>query len=143
MSGRDFQKSKVYGWEKNHIAPFDKQKIAFENIAMIVDYVWKNEGYFYPPKVHPIAKQHTSAQATGIRDRLEFQPYGNYTWIILHELAHTLTSDIEGDHDGHGPKFVGVYMHLVNKYIGINILALMASANDCGVKFDLNAKVWL
>lgn len=143
MSGRDFQKSKVYKWEDKFIRPFDKQEISFDNIQMIVDYVWKQEGYNYPPKVKRIAKQNTKALATGSRLNLEFHDKGIYTWVILHELAHALTSNLEYENDGHGPEFVGVYMKLVNKYIGINLLALMASANDYGVKYDLSGKAWI
>lgn len=137
---RDFQRELVYEWERKIIAPRDTGLLAFENIAPVVNYVWSSEGLDYPPKVKPIDKRNKTAQATGSRLNLHFQETGNYTWIVLHELAHALTCDIDNNSNWHREDFVGVYMKLVDKYLHINSLLLMASAKDMGVKFNTNAE---
>ncbi len=37
-------------------------------------------------------------------------------FTMLHELAHYITDYTWVGHGGHGPKFVGVFMHLLDKY---------------------------
>jgi hypothetical protein len=34
---------------------------------------------------------------------------------VLHELAHTCTITVDGDEDGHGPDFMGVYLQLLDQ----------------------------
>lgn len=35
---------------------------------------------------------------------------------LMHELAHYIADSTWCGHHGHGPKFVGIYMHLLDKY---------------------------
>lgn len=46
----------------------------------------------------------------------------------------------EGYLDWHGPIFVGNYIRLLEKYMRIPRLHLIASATAAGLDFDLNAK---
>ena len=39
---------------------------------------------------------------------------------ICHEMAHVIT-DQKGMMDGHGPNFCGVYLHLVKKFVGLEL----------------------
>lgn len=42
--------------------------------------------------------------------------HGKNMFTLLHELAHYITDYTWVGHSGHGPKFVGVFMHLLDKY---------------------------
>jgi hypothetical protein len=53
-------------------------------------------------------------------------------------------SSVSFDPDGfcsspHGPEFVGIYMRLLEKYMGLNLLVLMATANNSKVDFNVMA----
>jgi len=40
-------------------------------------------------------------------------------WCLLHELAHAMTSHVDGRSDGHGPLFMGVYVNLLCATCGL------------------------
>ena len=131
---KDFQKSKVYKWEDAVIAPKDQGIVSFENIQNIVNYVWRGEGLDYPPQVLPLSRQCKKVIGTGERLNLHFRETGVPTWVIIHEISHAMSVDL------HGEQFVGNYMRMISKFMGVNLLYLMASAKDMGVKFNVGAK---
>ena len=137
---RDYQKSRVYKWEDTHVDPLDKSRVEFKNIQAIVDYIWGELGLLFPPKVKAISPQ---SNYLGYATRLNVKFHENKTtptWIIIHELAHSLTSTVDGDSDRHGPNFVGVYMKLLDKFIpGANLIMLMTTAKLSKVDFDVSA----
>jgi hypothetical protein len=136
---RDYQKAKVYAWEQkvaNTIAHQNRTTVKFENAQTVVDGVWLAMSLLYPPNVVPIAKQERRAWAKADRTKV-YLPAEIPTWVLLHELAHSMTMDIEGYGDRHGPRFVGMYMRLLEKFLGVSLLMLMASANIEGVKYDI------
>ncbi len=137
---RDYQKSRCYAWENRHVGPVDHSEVAFKDIQAIVDYIWDKEGLKYPPRVVEMnPRKH--AMGTGSRTQLEFKIDRTVpTWVIIHEVAHSLTSDLESSIDGHGPVFVGAYMKLLDKHIpGLNLPVLMHTANISKVKFTMIA----
>jgi hypothetical protein len=138
---RDFQRSKVYDWEKEVISPLDKSLVEYKDIQSIVDYIWDKEGYKYSPKVFPLARQNKKAFATGNRNKLHFkQDIKTPTWVIIHELSHSITCDIEGTSNRHGADFLGVYINLVAKYLNISFVMLTYTAEQAGLKYNLSAK---
>lgn len=63
------------------------------------------------------------------------------TWVIIHELAHSLTTDLELGSALHGPDFVGVYMRLLDRFIpGANLVMLMTTAKAMKLDFNIMAK---
>jgi hypothetical protein len=135
---RDSQRSSVYDWESTHIAPHDKNLIPFDQIKLIVDWIWAEEGLKYPPLVEIMPKQkHASGDAT--RTCVRFQPQ-TYTWIILHELSHSMTANCEGENNGHGALFLGVYMQMASKYLHIPYSELMNSAMAVGLRVKMDAR---
>ena len=42
--------------------------------------------------------------------------HGKNMFTMLHELAHYIADYTWVGHGGHGPKFVGIFMHLLDKY---------------------------
>ena len=134
---RDIQQKKVYNWEDTFVHPKDKKIIPFGQIISIVNYVWQNEGLDNPPKVEQMPKQARNFRATGSRYRVRFSYKGEFTFIILHELSHSLINDIDGNAYGHGPKFVGIYMYLLSKYGKIPFAELMYTTSRCNVEYEL------
>lgn len=53
---------------------------------------------------------------------------------LLHELAHYITDDTFKGHEGHGPEFCGVYMHLLDKYRLLPSIAFRALAGKWKVR---------
>lgn len=48
--------------------------------------------------------------------RLNRAFHGAHMVVLLHELTHYITDRIYKGHEDHGRQFVGVYMHLLDKY---------------------------
>jgi hypothetical protein len=137
----DYQKSRCYKWEDRHVAPLDQSKVPFSNIQAVVDHIWADLGYQYPPKVRPMPKQ-KAAQGDATRLTVRFpEDRSTPTWVIIHELAHSLTSTIDEGSALHGPDFVGVYMYLLDRFIpGANLVMLMTTAKMMKVNFNIMAK---
>jgi hypothetical protein len=135
---KDYQKSKVYAWEDSVIAPLCKGAVPFDKAQAFVDGVWLAHGWSYPPLVSRMPKQATATVATGNRAEVRL-PAVAPDWVILHELAHTLTSDHDGRSDLHGAEFVGVYIKLLERVLNIPTLMTMYTLKQAGVKFNLAA----
>jgi hypothetical protein len=134
----DYQKSKLYKWEQTHVNPVDTAYVPFDNIQNVVNHIWKEMGLEYPPRVKPMPKQVTKWAGDANRLVIRFPEHGAKTVTIIHELAHSMTADLDGASMQHGPGFVGVYMRLLDKFIpGLNLLVLMHTANEMGVKFNI------
>lgn len=136
---RDYQRQRVYDWENGVILPFSSQQVLFKDAQAFVDGVWLKHGWLYPPKVTLIAKQAHKIFAKGSRAEIKIRPI-TPAWIILHELAHTLTSDIDGKTDKHGPDFVGVYIKLLESVLNIPVPMCMFTLTERNIKFNLGAK---
>lgn len=142
---RDFQKSKVYRWENANIAPHDKSRVSFDQIQEIVNYVWEGEGLKYPPRVEPFPKQVTTKCGDATRLVIRFHEEElTPTWVVLHEIAHSLTSTHDGERmDRHGPDFVGIYMQLVEKHLGIPQAVLWHTASMEKVKYNIGSQAYI
>lgn len=130
---RDLQVNKVYSWEKQNIAILDKNLVPIQNIQGIVNWIWGNEGLQYPPHVEELPAQFKKTAADATRFTIRFKKQ-TYTWIILHELAHSMTSDYENNSNWHGSLFMGVYIYLLAKYLNLNYETLKENARNFGLK---------
>ena len=138
---RDLQRSRVYAWEDAVVAPWGASAVAYEKAQMLVDGVWLGEQLLYPPKVQPMPRQARRTWATGSRTTIRLpQDRPTPIHVILHEVAHALSSTFDGDTDAHGPDFVGLYMGLLDRWLGIPTPLLMFTAGQHGVTFNLAAK---
>lgn len=138
MAKFDAQKRKLYRWERAVIAPYDGTgDVAFENIQSIVDYVWEELGKEYPPKVVRIQR---NADCWARASRMELQVPNRYagipTWVILHELAHCLTSNSDGESHHHGARFLGVYMMLAKRFLGADEEVMFQTALAGELEFN-------
>ena len=77
------------------------------------------------------------ADATRLRLRL---PEALPSWVLLHELAHALTSTAEGTADGHGPCFMGLYLQLLERYLRLPAASLLPSLRKALIEVDLAAR---
>lgn len=132
-SCRDHQKSKAYSWE-DQIHNKDTTIVPFDELQPLVDYVWKEAGFEYPPKIRKMPEQRTGAIADATRfDIRVHEDKGLKTTVLLHEIAHSMTRG-----ESHGPRWVGCFMILLERHCRMNLLDLMISAKRSGVKFDLS-----
>ena len=135
---------RCYRWEEKHIHARDQSVVPFDQAQSIVDYVWSKAGLMYPPKICPISENAKKTWANASRLRIRIPKSGIKTTVLLHEIAHSMTSDALGASDHHGPRFVGVYMRLLCEHIPTFQLAqLMYTAKLESVDFNLDGPTHL
>ena len=127
----DYQKSRVYAWENNFPSG---GTIKFEYTQSIVNHVWEDNGLHYPPIVMPF----NSTKFLGKANRTGIKLGANPTLqTILHEVAHSMTSDLYGNSDKHGPDFVGIYIKLMHKHMNVDLFHMLklAAVNNIAVNY--------
>jgi hypothetical protein len=99
----------------------------------MVNAIWSEMGLRYPPAVVALPKQ--ASRTVGRADRLSIA-LANETpsWCLLHELAHAMTSHVDGRSDGHGPLLMGVYVKLLVRYLRLDQQLLCDSLQQAGVE---------
>ena len=135
---RDTQRRKLYNWEDSFVAPRDTSQISYQQAQGIVDAIWAEMGLLYPPKVEPLPRQARSLLADANRLSIRL-PAVSPSWWLLHELAHAMTSTYDGQSDGHGPTFVGIYAQLLTRYLRVPLDAILRSLNDADIGIDRHA----
>ena len=139
MSGRDRQRAWVYAWEDRVVAPHAPDLIPFPAAQAMVDAIWAEMGLRWPPKMERLPPQATAHQADASRLRLRL-PEALPSSIALHDLTHAMTSTAEGGTDGHGPRFMGLYLQLLERYLRLPAATLLPSLQEAGIKVDLAAR---
>ena len=139
MTDRDRQRSKVYAWEERFVAARDQTSIRFAQAQGMVDAIWAETGLRFPPKVERLPRQArcTFADATRLSIRL---PASSPSWWLLHELAHVMTSTADGQSDGHGPKFMGLYVKMLARYLRMPVEASLMSLEAADIAVDMRAE---
>lgn len=120
----------VYRWEDEIVRPYDTNKITIDTAQLIVNHIWEREGRKHPPQV--VLKRRGNADATRLKIRLPENML--YTWIVIHELSHSLTSNADGASNGHGAWYMQVYTRLLSTYVDIPLPLLYYTANEKGIK---------
>ncbi len=135
---RDHQRSKVYAWEGQFVARHDGSLVHFAQAQGMVDAIWAEMGLRFPPKVTPLPRQSRCTVADA--DRLTIRlPETGPSWLLLHELAHAMTSTYDGWSDGHGPTFMGLYVQLLTRYLRLPKDALLQSVYAADIEIDTRA----
>ena len=130
--GRDRQRALVYAWEDRMVAPRDKSTLPYTAAKDMVGAIWADLDLRYPPKVERLPGQARRLQADGSRLLVRL-PQTMPSWLLLHEMAHALSSTHEGASDGHGPAFMGLYIQLLGRYMRWCRDELLHSAKADGV----------
>ncbi len=134
----DYQKSRLYSWEQVHVNPVDRQLVPYDNVQNVINHVWSEMGLLYPPRVTPMHKNVTKWAGSANRLVVNIPEHGATTITILHEIAHSMTMDLEGAGFQHGPGFVGVFMRLLDRFVpALNLPVLMFTASQMNVKFNI------
>jgi hypothetical protein len=135
---RDHQRSRVYAWEESFVAPHDSSSVAFAQAQGVVDAIWADMALWFPPKVMRLPRQArtTVADATRLLIRLADT---TASWCLLHELAHAMSSTHDGESDGHGPRFMGLYAQLLIRYLRVPPDVLGKSLHDANIEVDMDA----
>lgn len=136
---RDSQRGKVYSWEKKVIAPTGNgSKISIDIARGMVNAIWREMGLRHPPIVDHLPKQ-SRFQGSANRACISLQEYVE-SWVVLHEIAHSMTSTHDHLSAHHGPIFVGVYIILLEKYLRLDRCFLLDSLQQNGIRIDENAR---
>lgn len=151
MKTRDSQRSAVYAWEKASIPEFygiqPKRAPTVEDVVPFVERVWRSERgrYGLAKRPAPEVKGGRGAASYGLRS-IRLAPWARTSKpVILHEIAHSLDVRVSPARKmtkrggGHGPRFVGIYIGLLARHLGLDAEALMAQADDRGVRYDVRA----
>ncbi len=134
-SARD---ERVYAWENRVVAPLDRSVVPFGQMQALVDHVWAQEGLAWPPRMRP-RKATRATLATGSRLAIE-APETLPSWVLLHEVAHAMTSTADGAGAGHGPDFVGVYVRLLVRYSRLDENMLSRTLAEAGIAWNPDAR---
>lgn len=132
MSRDDRAARRLYAWEDAVIAPRDRSLVPFARLQALVDHVWAAEGRRWPPRVHPLPKQARRTVARASRTAIEAPPELP-SWVLLHEIAHALTAEVDGSHAGHGPDFVATYVRLLVRHARLDAALLDATLVEAGI----------
>jgi hypothetical protein len=139
MKSRDRQRARVYAWEEQAVAPHGRDLIPFSAAQAMVDSIWTDLGLCWPPKVERLPRQARTLRADASRLIIRM-PDALPSYLLLHEIAHALTSTAEDGTDGHGPAFMGLYLQLIMRYLRLPEEELICSLNDAGIRYDRSAK---
>jgi len=139
----DYQRSAVYRWEDKHVHSKDTGTIPFDQAQAIVDFVWARAGLSYPPKIRELARNARCTAANATRLNINIPIVGIRSTILLHEIAHSMTSDAASKRThAHRPRFVGVFMNLLCDLIPtFNLDELKSTATADGVEFSFEGPI--
>lgn len=135
----DRQRARVYAWEDAVVTVADDSVVPFPLAQGMVDAIWSELGLRFPPKVEQLPRQSRRLKGDGSRLRLRL-PDLIPSWLLLHEVAHALTSSVDGESDGHGPAFMGLYVHLLERYLRFPSATMIESAREAGIAIDPEAR---
>jgi len=132
---KDYQRKRVYAWENAVVGPRCPTTVPYCNGQTYIDGVWLANGWLRAPRVVPLSKQATATMAKANHGQVYLPRHRALpAWVLLHELSHSLTDD------AHGPRFVGIYLSLLERVEGLSRLMLMYSLKDARVDYDLGAQ---
>lgn len=153
---RDSQRSAVYAWERAAVPEFFPKFQAnvpkVEEVVPFVERVWRAERgrYGLAKRPAPVVTGGRGAASYGLQ-KIRLAPWARASQaVILHEVAHSLDTRVIRDYfgknpsrkkkgGGHGPRFVGIFIGLLARYLGLDADALMAHADERGVRYDVRA----
>lgn len=127
----DRQRARVYRWEQRVVFPGRDARIDLETCRALVEAVYRwaeadraAEPGWAPPRV---TDGRGRRHACGSREVIKLPRWARSAPIVLHECAHGLAPD------GHGPRFVAAYAALLERFLGMDGVALRASLEAAGI----------
>lgn len=137
MRKRDTQRARVYAWERKVTRELGVQMstgfMSLEECGAFIARVWpKERGRYGLPrrKVPDLQRVHRGqTRAISHGGAVSLPRWARNPWVILHELAHELARTFD-----HGPRFTGVLIGLVSRWMGLDPDQLLVSAEEACVK---------
>lgn len=130
----DFQRVRVYDWEKDIIYPRGAI-MTWTACKRFVNRVWRKFGDGAVPKLVDNQRYLDPVSLGGMIHLPPAYPSCRMKPILLHEIAHELTSD------WHGPHFVSTYIDLCAEFLGMNHRSLCDTARRYGVTVGNGARL--
>lgn len=122
---RDYQKTKVYRWERAVIreSGLENLKLTFDQSVALVEEIFFTYGKEAPEVIEKRALKKFSYSYHDGSIGLA-KEWGNNKKVVIHEAAHSLLT-LNGFASGsvispHGPEFVAVYVELLELFLGID-----------------------
>jgi hypothetical protein len=128
---RDFQRSRVYRWEAQHVFPHAGERLPLARCRALVEeaYRWFEAPGPDPAWAPPVVTEGRGRRhACGSREAIKLPLWARTRAVVLHECAHGMAAD------RHGPGFVAVYALLLERFAGLDRAHLLASLAASGVK---------
>ena len=121
------------------MAPRDRTTIDFAAARSMVDAIWSDMDLRYPPAVERLSRRATVTIASANRLSLSL-PDRTPAWCLLHEIAHAMSTEVDGRSDGHGPVFMGLYVRMLVRYLRFDEVCLLASLREAGISTARDAR---
>jgi hypothetical protein len=121
------------------VAPRDRTTIEFAAAQSMVDAIWSDMDLRYPPAVERLSRRATATIASANRLSLSL-PDQIPAWCLLHEIAHAMSTTVDGRSDGHGPVFMGLYARMLVRYLRFDESDLLISLRDAGIQIERDAR---
>jgi hypothetical protein len=128
----DFQRARVYRWEQAHVLPLAPSQLELAACRALVleAYRWAEAGHagqagWKPPEV---TDGRGRRHACGSREVIKLPRWARTRPIVLHECAHGLAPD------KHGPRFVAVYVDLLERFMGLDKEELLRTLGTAKIK---------
>lgn len=121
---RDFQRARVYRWEAEHVFPHAGERLSLDQCRTLVEeaYRWRERPGPDPSWKPPLVTDGRGRRhACGSREVIKLPRWSRTRAIVLHECAHGMADD------QHGPKFVGVYVELLQHFAGLDRQQMLAT----------------
>jgi hypothetical protein len=130
---RDFQRSRVYRWEDEHVLVHDPRLLSLAEARALVETVfrWAEPRAARKPDWRPpiVGDGRGRRHAAGSRASIRLPRWARRRAIVLHECAHGLA------HDRHGPAFVATYVDLLERFRGLERATLTASLDAARIVY--------
>ncbi len=136
---KDPQRSRFYKMEREFVGSAVYHKVSRAHLQEIADHacryyrVWAIKIVVFDNPANRIFGESVSYTKNGGAPyghviRLNRGFHGANVATLLHELAHHIVDNTYEEHHSHGKHFVGVYMHLLDKYRVLPSVAFRALA---------------
>lgn len=113
--------------------------LAFDQAQGMIDAIWRECGLDFPPRARLLPSR--AHALLGRANRLDLELPARFpSWVLLHELAHSMSSDHDGRSDGHGPVFLGLYVTLLERYLRLPARLLRDSLRQRRLEVEEGAR---
>jgi hypothetical protein len=138
----DPQRNEVYRWEKNFSQLFYDHAMT-KRSAHALALAMANYYKIKKPRLDSIKVGRAYTAAADGQDSIEVNTdMAQWTGpVIAHEMAHVICHAYGADEPPHGPKWLAVYLHLMDKFNIMPADGLCASAKNAELKFTKLDKV--